>query len=168
MGKLKKAVDTISLVERNFCGIVLFAMVTLNLIEISRRNILVKSFPWVQEITVIMFSWLVFIGVAYIFSTSNLLNVDFLYEKAKGRVKLIWGIATQLMIFCVLIGLAVYGWKFAIVQGSAHTYALNLPNSLFSIPLVVSAFSMMLASVVKIHASISQYRDYRADGEGSL
>ncbi|HQA48908.1 MAG TPA: TRAP transporter small permease subunit [Bacillota bacterium] len=168
MGKLKKAVDKISLIERNFCGLTLFVMIALNFIEISRRIILVKSFPWVQEITVMMFCWLVYIGVAYIFSASNLLNVDFLYAKARGRVKLIWDIAMQLIILCVLTGLAVYGWKFAIVQGSARTYALNLPNSLYSIPLVISSFSMMLASVVKIHAAISQYRDYRAGEEGSL
>ena len=45
MGKLKKAVDKISLIERNFCGLTLFVMIALNFIEISRRIILVKSFP---------------------------------------------------------------------------------------------------------------------------
>ena len=108
MGKLKKAVDRISLIERSFCGLVLFVMIVLNFIEISRRIILVKSFPWVQEVTVMMFCWLVYIGVAYIFSTSNLLNVDFLYAKARCRVKLIWDIAMQLIILCVLRAL-LYG-----------------------------------------------------------
>jgi TRAP-type C4-dicarboxylate transport system permease small subunit len=157
MKSLKKIAGILSMAQRNFCAVLLFLMVFLNFVEISRRFLFAKSFVWVQEISLIMLCWLVYIGVAYIYGASSLLNVDFLYEKSRGLVRLVWNISTHFLVLCVLILLAVFGWKFAIVQSAARTYALHLPNSLYSLPLVLSSVFMMLSHIIKVHIFFAEY-----------
>jgi TRAP-type C4-dicarboxylate transport system permease small subunit len=84
--------------------------------------------------------------------------VDFLYERTRGRVRLVWNVFTHILILCVLVLMAIYGWQFAIVQNAASTYALHLPTSLYSIPLVIASFSMILTFVLRVHEFIEEYR----------
>lgn len=87
---LKKITDGLSRLEGILAGSLLAIIVLINFVEIVQRNLLKLSFPWVQELSLILISWVVFFGAAYIYKKETLLRVDFLYLKAKGAVRLCW------------------------------------------------------------------------------
>jgi len=148
---LKKFANFLSKIECIFCGAALFVTTAINTMEIISRTLFSKSFFWVQELSVILSCWIIFIGAAYIYKNKQLLNVDFLYVKAAGRVKMIWDFFIQLSIIFVLIVLIVFGYKFQALQAISKTYVLHLPNNVYSVPLIVSACSMLIGAVIKIY-----------------
>jgi len=161
MEKYRKLIRIISSIELILSGALLFIMVFLSFIEIVQRVLFANSFAWVQEVTIIMFFWMVFTGVAYIYNAVNLLSVNFLYVKVHGTTKFIWDFIVHLLVFAVLIVFFIWGSKFVAIQNLARTNALNLSNSLYSIPFVIMSFSMMMKLVEKYIDFINEYRFYR-------
>ena len=131
--------------------------VALNFVEIMQRNLFSDSFPWIQELSLILICWIVYMGAAYIYETQSLINVDFLYSKARGRVKLVWDLVTDALMFAVLVIVAIYGWSFFKTQNASRTFALNAPRGLYSLPLVLCALSMMLSTVRKVRDAFAEY-----------
>jgi len=155
---LKRVVCILSKIEFVFCGVALFVTTLINIMEIVSRTFFSKSFSWVQELSVILSCWMIFIGAAYIYKNKQLLNVDFLYVRASGRVKMIWDLLIHLSIVSVLFVLIVFGYKFQMLQAKSHTYVLNLPSNVYSLPLIISACSMLIGAIVKIYDIVCCYR----------
>ena len=116
--KMLTRLASVELVLAMFC---FAATVIFNFIEIMQRNLFSDSFPWIQELSLILICWIVFMGAAYIYETQSLINVDFLYAKARGKVKLVWDIVIALLIFAVMLIVAVYGFAFFKTQNASHT-----------------------------------------------
>ena len=164
MKHYKKMLTRLASVELMLAMICFAATVIFNFIEIMQRNLFSDSFPWIQELSLILICWIVFMGAAYIYETQSLINVDFLYAKARGKVKLVWDIVIALLIFAVMLIVAVYGFTFFKTQNASHTFALNAPRGLYSLPLVLCAVSMMLSVIGKLYDAVADYRKTKEAG----
>ena len=136
MKHYKKMLTRLASVELMLAMICFAATVIFNFIEIMQRNLFSDSFPWIQELSLILICWIVFMGAAYIYETQSLINVDFLYAKARGKVKLVWDIVIALLIFAVM----------------------------YSLPLVLCAVSMMLSVIGKLYDAVADYRKTKEAG----
>ena len=161
MNAIRKLICLISQLEKMVSGTLLAVIVALNFIEICRRELFAKSFPWIQELSIVLVCWMIYLGAAYIYNTSNLLNVDFLLNRTSGIAKFVWELILHLVSAFLLVVLIVWGIRYAIVQNSAKTYALHFSYSLYSIPLVICATSMLLKLIEKIYDTRLDYQNYR-------
>ena len=146
------------LLEGYFCILTLAVMVLLNIVEIVSRNLFSSSFSGTQELSVLMGSWMVFIGAAYVFSKSNLLNVDFLVSRLKGKVKCYYDIVLNTFITFVLLVFIRYGNELRIIQMVRKTEALHLSASLYVLSLLAACILMLLAVVLKFMESFASIR----------
>lgn len=155
---LKKITDGLSRLEGILAGSLLAIIVLINFVEIVQRNLLKLSFPWVQELSLILISWVVFFGAAYIYKKETLLRVDFLYLKAKGAVRLCWEMLWHILECAVLVILTIYGCRYAQSQSTGVTYSLGINRAAYSIPMIYCAASMLIGMIEKIYDSGVSYR----------
>lgn len=160
MNLYRKVINYISRLLRELSTIVLGAMVILNLIEILRRTIFAKSLIWVQELSTILVVWLVFIGAAHYYVDKNLLSVDFLYNKAKGMLRLIWGVCIHSIALFVLYYFIIQSYRYALIMMPSFTNAMNWSMALYAIPMVISSIVMALGTVIKIYDLFIEYREH--------
>ena len=156
--RYRSFIDALVLLEGYFCILTLAVMVLLNIVEIVSRNLFSSSFSGTQELSVLMGSWMVFIGAAYVFSKSNLLNVDFLVSRLKGKVKCYYDIVLNTFITFVLLVFIRYGNELRIIQMVRKTEALHLSASLYVLSLLAACILMLLAVVLKFMESFASIR----------
>lgn len=157
----RKLLDILAILEGYFCIAAFACMVLVNIVEIAARNIFSISFSGIQEITILLGCWMVFIGAARIFSKGSLLNVDFLISKFKGLTRQYLDIALNFMIVFVLLVFLKYGFEMMVIQSKRTTEALHLPASWFVIALLVSSILMLLVIVLKVMDSLVSIRNMR-------
>lgn len=160
MGTYRKIINYISWFLREFVMVVLGAMVLFNFLEILRRLIFIKSFLWVQELSTILVVWLVFIGAAHYYIDTDLLSVDFLYIKAKGIVRLVWGICIYAVELFVLYVFIIQSYKYALKLLPSLTNAMRVSMAWYAIPMVISSIVMALGTVIKIYDLVVEYKKY--------
>lgn len=151
-------------VEAYITAIVLAAMVSINLLEIISRYIFKHSFMWVQELSLFMVCWLVYLGAAYIYCSSELLKVDFLYDKTRGVYRLILNIINHTIILIVLFALLIHGWRFIRIQAVSKSSILHISNSFLSYPLFICTCTMLLKWFDRVMLFIAEYREGQKGG----
>ena len=114
--------------------------------------------PGCKELSLILISWVVFFGAAYIYKKETLLRVDFLYLKAKGAVRLCWEMLWHILECAVLVILTIYGCRYAQSQSTGVTYSLGINRAAYSIPMIYCAASMLIGMIEKIYDSVVNYR----------
>jgi TRAP-type C4-dicarboxylate transport system permease small subunit len=155
---LRKLVDTLAVYEGYFCIVALAGMVLVNIVEIASRNIFAKSFSGVQELTLLLGCWMIFIGAARVYAKGTLLNVDYLISKFRGRALGAMGIFLNLLIVAILLVFLKYGLELRLIQAMRTTEALHIPASWFVTALLVSSVLMMLTAVLKIIDEVTAMR----------
>lgn len=159
MGTYRKILNYISWFLREFVMVVLGVMILFNFLEILRRLIFVKSFLWVQELSTILIVWLVFVGAAHYYINTDLLCVDFLYNKAKGIVRLVWGICIYAVELFVLYVFTIQSYKYTLKLLPSLTNAMVVSMAWYAIPMVISSIVMALGTVVKIYDLVIEYKE---------
>jgi len=159
--RYRSFINTLVLYEGYFCILALAVMVLLNIVEIVSRNIFSRSFSGTQELSVLLDSWMVFIGAAYIFSKSNLLNVDFLVSRLKGKVRCYYDIALNVLITFILLIFIRFGNELRVIQAVRKTEALHLSASLYVLSLIVACILMLLAIVLKFMESFASIKNIK-------
>lgn len=144
MKKLIAIKDMIIKIEGLICFVALGFMFLIGAMEVISRNMIKKSFYWSQEAIVIMLVWEVFMGAAYIFSTSNLIRVDVLYEKFNIQGRKVLDTVGSIIIVIISVIVLRYGFNYMLVQNRIKTTALGIPQSIFTIPMIISSASMIL------------------------
>lgn len=133
--------------EKLICLTALGFMFLAGALEVLSRNIIGYSFFWVQEFIVILLVWEVFMGAAYIFSTSSLICVSILYDKLSYFGKKVLDIINDIIVFIILAALLRFGWNYMMMQTAFTTTALHVNQCIYSIPMLISAASMALEIV---------------------
>lgn len=141
----KRLLEVIARAEGVFCTAALATMVLANLVEIVARNLFQRSFAGVQELTLLLGCWMIFLGAAKILKSGALLNVDIIIRRLKGRARPAADLLINLVIAGILTTIIKYGLELRILQATRTTEALHIPSSWFGMSLIVASFSMSLA-----------------------
>lgn len=106
-------------------------------LQVVTRFILKVPMPWTEEVTRILFVYIVFLGAGLGMRSRGHVNVDFLVSKASGRLRLIWDSLVDIIVGVLLVAWVVLGLQFVFRSVDQVTPYLRLPISImyFSIPL---------------------------------
>ena len=152
---LNKVVSVFTKIEGMISLAAIGIMFLIGAAEVLYRNLFGQSIYWQQEIIVILLVWEVFMGAAYIFGTSELISVDVLYGLFRGRGKAALDIFINVAVLIVLIVILRYGWTYMLMQASLTTTALRITQSIYTIPMLISALSMLLEIIRRFIAGLS-------------
>ena len=160
MTTYKKMLHILSIVLRDLSAVILTTMIGTYFVEIARRTIIQKSITWIQEVNVILVVWLVFLGAAHVYLSSELIRVDFLHVRTKGLLRLIWTLVIHIVSLAVLYFFTTAGTKYMIHMMPTLTNVLKISYMLYALPLVISSVSMLLGLVAKVYDAVAEYRQY--------
>ncbi len=104
--KLKKVLlEILNRGEDYLCGAMFIFLMVLLTVQVISRYIFHHSFTWTEEIAVLVFVWMSFLGVAGSVLTRQHLKIDFLVDMLPFKAKKVLLIFDDLvfMIFCIYI-----------------------------------------------------------------
>jgi len=137
---------------------VIIAVISFN---VFLRYFLNKSIPWAEEIAVIGFSCVIFIGSAAVFKRRMHVGIDFLVTllPEKWRSALSFGVGVFALVFNAYI--TYLGWIYAYESWDKPTSILLIPYFFVVIPICIGFASMTAYSVLDLAARLQLCR---ADG----
>ena len=161
MSTYKKFLNILSLILRDLSALIITVMIGTYFFEIVRRTFWHKSFMWIQELNVILVVWLVFMGASHVYLSSELIRVDFLHNKTRGLVRLIWTLVIYAVSLFVLYFFLVQGYKYMIHMLPTKTNILKVSYLWYALPMVISAVIMILGLIAKVYDAFIEFKDHR-------
>jgi len=133
VSSIKRFVHTLLLIDRTleaFCRISLLTMIIIVTVQVMTRKLFSFVFFWSEEITLLLFIWFSFMGIAIGFREKLHMAMDSftnLFPKPFNWVldKIIYA-----SIFLFGVYLIFYGWDFTKMMHASELPATGLPNSI--------------------------------------
>ena len=127
-------------------GVVLGVMIVVNVMEVVSRYVGGKSIYWVHELTLLLVSWLTFLGIGVVYKQRTDAAVEMFVDLFGRRVKRAILLAVTPVVVAFLV---IFIWR-AFLYLSFQTYptpALGIPTSLFSMPVIVGLALIVLCLI---------------------
>lgn len=141
-------------------ALLLLAIATLVIAQVFFRFVLSNSLPWPEELSRLIFIFLVFIGGALASLHDDHISieaVDMAVEDSSRTAALMQILREALMVIVMLV--VIYG-GFQVLP-KAHNISLSatgLPKSLMTVPVIIGAVLMTGESVRRIGVNVRQFR----------
>lgn len=114
-----------------------------------------KPINWAQDLSLLAFAWLTFIGADLVIRDKNLINITIFYDKFSKKIKLILDSIFSILIILFLLVLIIYG--FMLVQTSWNRAFNTLPLSYAWCTLAVPVGSILMLSSI-VENTINKFR----------
>jgi len=147
-----------------FLAALLVALVLLLFINISFRFVFHLPIDWTEEISMILFTWIVFLGAAVVQKQDGHVRIQILYTRCSPMTKTLLQLIGQVLILFLLVILILESVKLVRIQSHTLTTILMLPYSFFSFSMLVSVFLMLVYTFLSFTQSI---RDLKKGAEVS-
>ena len=118
---------SLELVITNVCFVVLVGAIVWGVLS---RYVTEQPATWVEEVSSVAFTWVVFVGAAEVHRRRRHVSVDLLTSLFPERLRGHLDVASQIFVALFSFTVAWLGLKQAIVSNSAHTSMLGIPLSL--------------------------------------
>lgn len=147
---LSKINEWISYIVKGAIAIDLIAMVGIVFYAVLSRNFLNASIAWAEELSRILFIWLVFCGAVVGLYHNEHLGLTLLIDRLKPNKRMILEILVWVLIIVVTRAMILGGIKITSTISSARTPALRLPTSLKYWPVLLAGYAMILIAIEKM------------------
>lgn len=135
--------------EESVAAVIILIMALVNFSNVIGRFVFKHSFPWADELTLMLFLWATMMGAAIAFKRGGHFNMGLLSESG-GRARRIV-LAVIILIFNVLFSalVLVMGIKMVINQVSFNGIlpTLHIPQMYQGLAVPVGAFCMIIRSI---------------------
>ncbi len=139
--------------ELYLASLIFVAIMALLFIQVITRYVLGHAFTWTEEISIIGFVWMQYLGICASVLTRKQLRIDFFLDMMPFKVKKIMLIVDNIltMIFCGAIIPFMLGIINTMVKMGSITDLLRIPNA---VVYAIMPFSMALMIIRLIQESV--------------
>lgn len=150
----------------------LTGMVVLNVWEIFIRYFFQRSIRWIQDITLLLSTWMVFTGFSAVVYYKKDITVSFLVELLPPRLQIIISIIGKIIIIAFLTIFIQYGYKLYLRQVGDVTMVGRFPLNLYTLPLAIGGGTALLIYVIdllkQLASMIKGAQSFSPDKEADL
>ena len=125
----------------------LLAMIVIILYQVFSRQLFHSTPSWAEELSMLLFVWTSFLGVAYGFRQKLHIGVSFLVDLFPSKVQDAMDILGKLLILFFGFVLTYYGWQFTVLMGGSTMAGTGLPSSALYAALPVTGVFVLLYGV---------------------
>jgi TRAP-type C4-dicarboxylate transport system permease small subunit len=158
-GKLKKLLYVIDRILYYFLAILLVALVLLLSINILFRFVFLLPIHWTEEISMLLFIWIIFMGSAVVQKRDGHVSIEIVYNNCPPLARKIMKITGQVLVLFVLVIMTVLSMKLVRFQYHSLTASLMLPYSVFSLTMLLSVILMLIYTTISIVDNIRAFRE---------
>lgn len=130
-------------------GVVFYAVLS--------RMILNASIAWAEELTRILFIWLVFMGAVLALHTRGHLGLTIIIDRISPKKQLFFDIIGWILIIVVTYAMINGGTRIVEVVKNSRTPALGLPGHLKYLAVLVAGYLMILTSAEHLLMSVGKF-----------
>lgn len=136
-------------------------------VNVALRYLFSQSMSWTEEVAVIGFSCVIFLGSAAVYKRGVHVGIDFVVNCLPENIRR--AIAFLTLVFLMVFNgwLTYLGWVYAVESWEKPTSILFIPYFFVNLPICLGFGSMTVYSVVKLVAAVRGRAARGGDGEGS-
>lgn len=135
---------TLERIEGNFCGLLTGVMTLLVFGDVVLRYAFNSPIGWSDELALLFFTWLVFLGGAVGLSRRAHISIDTLVQLLPPALRRVIAAISDLLILIILVVLIYYGILLCAMTVRVPTPSLGVPVALVYAAAPVGAFLMLL------------------------
>ena len=138
-------------------------IVAIMLNELIIRNIFNKSFRGMTELAGLLFLWMAFLGVAVLYDRDDLISIDMIYARTKGKVRTVfWFVRHAVTLGLGIVMIVSFCGLYPFVVTEYYSSMPNFSKMWQFLPLAVSGGFFVLKAVYNI---IERAKQLRSDGK---
>lgn len=142
--KVKRVLDQLLVVASLTA---LLAMIVIIIYQVFSRQILQSTPSWSEELSLILFVWVSFLGVAYGFKSKLHIGVGFFVGLFPEKIQQLCDLFAKILII-IFGGVFVYfGWNFTVLMGNSTMAGTGLPSSVLYAVLPISGVYIVLYGI---------------------
>jgi TRAP-type C4-dicarboxylate transport system permease small subunit len=141
--KFKKILDVIYRIETFLMMIFLAIILGIGALEIVSRVLFRNSFLWIYPISLLLFGWMVFIGIAVVFYRKEYITVELFVRLLPSNYQRYVNIVANFAVMGFFIFLLIEAPALIEMQAQ-KMQIIHIPRYLQSLPLFIGSFSVLL------------------------
>jgi TRAP-type transport system small permease protein len=148
----KRGIDFLAKVESVACMTMMAFLILVNGIGIFTRYFLNRPILWVHELTILIGTWLFYVGMGLLYARKEDISLDFIVNKMSERMRWVTEQVIQWMILVFLVTLTIASYKlipFVSMSGSMLSFSLGIKDVYYYIPVGVGAILMFIPVLYK-------------------
>jgi len=138
--------ETMELLKSRFeqtLGFIVLVWVLLVNLGILTRYVFKVAIPWNEELTVLLFNWVIFFGAALASLNDGHITITLLLDSLKGRAKTAVSIGQNTLFMVFILIVCVQSWKIVLLQARTEQF-----TAILNIPVYVTTLAMSLGSAL--------------------
>lgn len=157
MKKIEKNVGIIVSTLEWIDYVLMAALIVILFMQVVLRYIFNVGLIWSEELSKILFVWIVFISISIQVYSNKYLEFSFLQSKIRKHRVLIY-IFTRICILVFFIIIGYFSVIYTIVSGNQMSYALNISTSWFYVIMPISSALSVFFLIVKTISDLANGR----------
>jgi TRAP-type transport system small permease protein len=125
----------------------LLAMIVIIIYQVFSRQIFKVTPSWAEELSMLLFVWTSFLGVAYGFKQKLHIGVSFLVDTLPESVQTVCDLFAKALIIGFGFVLIFYGWNFTVLMGGSTMAGTGLPSSVLYAVLPITGFYILMYGI---------------------
>ena len=126
---------------------IMSVLVVIVFYSVLSRMILNASIAWAEELTRILFIWLVFMGAVHVLHSKGHLGLTIIIDRISPKKQLFFEVVGWILIIAVTYAMINGGTRIVEVVRNSRTPALGLPGSMKYEAVLVAGYLMILTSI---------------------
>jgi TRAP-type C4-dicarboxylate transport system permease small subunit len=112
-------------------------------VAILTRYVFKIAIPWNEELTVLLFNWIIFIGAAMASVTKSHITITILQDALRGTTKKIVGIIQNILFIVFIAVVCFQSWKIVFLQARTEQF-----TAILNIPVYITTLAMSIGSLL--------------------
>lgn len=144
MNCYKRIIDFVERVEIFIASFLLGVLACIIMMEVVSRYCLNHPFPWVFELTLFLFTYIVFVGMPTMYKRNSLIILEFIFRRlpfrAQRTIHLIW----EILIGVFMVFLIVSSYELQSLQKRYTSPTMDISFQFFTLPILFCGVSILL------------------------
>jgi len=131
-------------IQQNIAMFIFLGMIALNVWEVFSRYAIGRSIFWIQEVTLLMLTYVVFLGFTSLTYYKKDINVAFIMENLPKGFQRVISIIGKCFVLFFLSYFSRYAYILFIRQIGDVSLVARIPLHFYTLPLVISGGTMLI------------------------
>jgi TRAP-type transport system small permease protein len=150
MNGYKRMIDWIERVEIFIASFLLGILACIIMMEVVSRYCLNHPFPWVFELTLFLFTYIVFVGMPTMYKQNSLIILEFIFKRLSFRAQRYLSLIWELLIGGFMVLLIVSSYELQDLQKRYTSPTLDISFRFFTMPILFCGVSVLLFNIYVI------------------
>jgi TRAP-type C4-dicarboxylate transport system permease small subunit len=143
----KKWMDRLARVEAFASMAMMASLILMNGVGIFTRYFLNRPLLWVHELTILVGTWLFYVGIGLLYARREDISLDLIVNKMPEKMRWVTELVINGIVLTFLIVLTIYSYKlipFVSMSGSMLSFSLGVSDVYYYIPVGVGSILIFI------------------------